>query len=798
MRPRLAAVLLCAALTTLPGRARSQALGVMRPLPVEAVLDNHTFLQEMEPAVSSDGRWVAYTLQDGRRRLPEDEDERYHWFGPTGVSLFAGQGCDVYVSDLTATGSGAGSRRVSGGRGTSWGGAWSPDGRRLAFYSDRDGAARLWVWERDTGKLRRVSAVLVRPLTGGELPRWTPDGRSIVCKVLPENMTLADAAKLFEPTASPPDASPANRLALAAPVVVYRSVSGADTSAAEKAAVEYRGLLNRARADLALIDSASGTVRRLARNVYPHGYWVSPDGRSVAYTSIPQVGGNPAENRCDLWLALLEPRETEPRLLAGAIPRTWWGQAVRWSPDGSQLAYLSFGEQGTRCTFLHPITGNLPADAPKTTETTGASRDINEINGAPLWDPASGKAVFFLSSGQVCRAEGDRADQYAAPDGIRLLQIVHDSADPARLWRPAKAPTGSVYFRAREEATKTEGIWRLTRSGGDGGKGPVWKRLYGAAVRTGGVAGRGSRLVLAQESADQPPDLWVAEGENIGNLQRASRTNPAVGGYALGTSRVIEWTGSEGKTLRGALLLPPGYPKRGGERLPLIVRVYPGAMLSTRANNWGGWLSGSENAQLFLTRGYAVLLPDLPFDYARSRETIPAAVLPGVDRVIEMGVADAKRVGVIGHSQGGYGVLTLLTTTNRFQAAVCASGFGSVLSSYGQLRLDGEANDVAFREMRLGGSPWQVRERYLENSPTLFLDRVTTPVLLIHGGADRTVGPQLAAEVFVGLRRLGKTAEFARYAGEGHAVDRWSAASREDYARRVLDWFDRHLKQTQP
>jgi dipeptidyl aminopeptidase/acylaminoacyl peptidase len=94
----------------------------------------------------------------------------------------------------------------------------------------------------------------------------------------------------------------------------------------------------------------------------------------------------------------------------------------------------------------------------------------------------------------------------------------------------------------------------------------------------------------------------------------------------------------------------------------------------------------------------------------------------------------------------------------------------------------------------MGGNPWDFRARYIENSPIFYLDRVETPLLIIHGSKDDAVPSFLADEVFTGLRRLGKTVTYVRYEGESHWEGSWSYANQIDVLQRVLGWFDRYLK----
>ena len=151
----------------------------------------------------------------------------------------------------------------------------------------------------------------------------------------------------------------------------------------------------------------------------------------------------------------------------------------------------------------------------------------------------------------------------------------------------------------------------------------------------------------------------------------------------------------------------------------------------------------------------------------------------------------------MGHSFGGYSTLAVIVQTGRFRAAVESSGFGDTIGEYGAMGADGAAFGTAVEEHgqgSLGGTPWEDRDRYIENSPVLYLDRVQTPLLIVHGAEDRTVASFLADELFVDLRRLGKEVEYAKYVGEDHTPVNWGHANQSDFCNRVIAWFDRHLK----
>ena len=175
-------------------------------------------------------------------------------------------------------------------------------------------------------------------------------------------------------------------------------------------------------------------------------------------------------------------------------------------------------------------------------------------------------------------------------------------------------------------------------------------------------------------------------------------------------------------------------------------------------------------------------------------------VLSGIDAIIDMGIADPNRLGIMGHSYGGYCVNALITQTSRFSAAVSSAPLANLISFYGHLTEEGDSQWIHWAEKeqgKMGGSLWEFRDRYIENSPIFFLDKVETPLLLVVGTLDGVPAVPQAGEMFSGLRRLGKKAVLARYEGEGHSqVTNWRYPNVADYWQRVLSWFDAHLSES--
>ena len=241
--------------------------------------------------------------------------------------------------------------------------------------------------------------------------------------------------------------------------------------------------------------------------------------------------------------------------------------------------------------------------------------------------------------------------------------------------------------------------------------------------------------------------------------------------------------------------------KGQGKPCPGVVVFYPGTAMGSRDVDFCGgpivpyeWLAA---------QGFSVVLVDVPYDHRRPHDPINAgagAVLPAVNAAIRRRYVDPDRMAVMGHSFGGYGVLCLVTRTQRFRAAICASGVSNVASQYGTMygALAGrepktQVPNAEAGQGGMGAPPWERPLRYVTNSPVFHLDRVTTPLLLVAGSEDCTTPWLQAGEAFVGLRRLSRTCTLLVYEGEGHEPNRWAECNRRDLATRILEWLQRHL-----
>jgi dipeptidyl aminopeptidase/acylaminoacyl peptidase len=350
----------------------------------------------------------------------------------------------------------------------------------------------------------------------------------------------------------------------------------------------------------------------------------------------------------------------------------------------------------------------------------------------------------------------------------------------------------AVIVMTRHATTRRSGLARVDL--GSGVLTPIVEedKRYSYSFGASPVSRDGSTIAYVAEDVQHPSDLWIARLDDR-EPRQITHVNPRLDSYTLGTSRIVDYRNRQGQALQGALLLPAGY--QAGRRYPLIVHVY-GGMVADTAQVFG--LAITPNAQVFATRGYAVLFPSAPYRVGTPMADLVDGAMSAIDAVIAEGIADPDRIGVMGHSYGGYATLGLVTQSQRFKAAISSAGFGDLVSSYQTLRSSedaGRGGGIGWAETgqgSMGGTPWQYRDRYIENSPFYVLDRVRTPVLLLHGEEDRTAPPPQSDAVFVALRRLGREVEYRRYANEGHSVR--GLENLRDLYTAAIRWFETYLK----
>ena len=746
-------------------------------LPVEDVLREHFFGGSGWSTIdlSPDGKWVAYIVEDAGKSESADRTATIR----TGVP-FGRTGEDIYVFNTEA----GTARNLTEGKSENWLLKWSPNGRYLAFLSDQDGSgqAKLWVWDRTTNDLKKVSDAPART----DQIEWLPDSHNIIIKVVPEGMSIEAYVSKIRSNANAD--KPVNRTQDST-VLLYQSKhlgqSDMGTPASDSWNLNYSTL-----GDLAIVDVLSGRTSIIVHGQRISKYLLSPDGSRVAYT-IPKRFEKPGSQQILFDLATVSIKTTHADILATDIRLDYDGAEFSWSPDSTTVGYHTGGmEAKAQDCYVVRIDGRVSR---RITQFSPPAETPRLKSSVPLWD-AQGN-VYFLKEGALWRASPDRneAVKVAEVPNRQIDALIPQSGN--LLWRSSDEHATVVV--THDDVGKQDGFFKVDLLSGASNKLLEQSQCYTCFDRLPQITTTpdGRHVAYFAEDAQHESDLWLNDA-TFDNARRLTHLNPQFDKYKMGAARLIDWMSDDGDRLQGALLLPSDYQQ--GTRYPLIVWVYGGSFLSNHFDHFGLVAShGPFNLQLLATRGYAVLLPDAPQHLGSPMADLGKTVLPAVNKAIEIGIADPDRVGIMGHSYGGYSTMALIVQSKRFKAAVEVDGMGDLVDEYGEMRKDGTSYGTAGLEMgqgKMGGSPWQFRERYIENSPSFYLDRVETPVLIVHGADDTAVASFLGDELFVSLRRLGKEVEYAKYEGEEHSPLNWSYANQLDLCNRMIAWFGRYLK----
>jgi len=302
--------------------------------------------------------------------------------------------------------------------------------------------------------------------------------------------------------------------------------------------------------------------------------------------------------------------------------------------------------------------------------------------------------------------------------------------------------------------------------------------------------------VFTQESYDQFPDLRHTQMLYTNDMElehfQISTANPQQKMYNWGEIRLHSWTSLDSVELEGLLVLPKDFnPKK---KYPLIVNFYERSSDGLHRHRAPFAHRSTINYSYYSSKGYVIFNPDIVYRNGYPGQSCYDAVIPGVKSVVALGFIDEDRIGVQGHSWGGYQIADLLTKTDIFKCAESGAPVVNMVSAYGGIRW-GSGMSRMFQyektQSRLGATLWENPELYLENSPIFNLDKVTTPVLILHNDKDGAVPWYQGIEYFNGLRRLGKPAWFLNYNGEPHWPVKWQ--NKLDFNIRLEQFFDHYL-----
>ncbi len=515
--------------------------------------------------------------------------------------------------------------------------------------------------------------------------------------------------------------------------------------------------------------------------------------------SAYHIAASWSEDRADVYAVSLTDgsRRRLARGAAGAVPEL--------SPDGTYALIWDEGlrhwttvrtDTGAR-TVLAPHakvafydeTDDHPAPPPPlpTGGWIAGDRGVILYDRYDVWlaNPATGAAV------DLTRGAGRRTN-------VAYTVVETDRERPAH-------PAGEPFLLALNDLTNFDsGYARIPASGGVPQTLLRERKLVQAAGAFLGTshdriapplaARHAARYVFFEETFRDPRDLWSSDAD-FTHPVRVSHADPQIAGYRWGTERLIAYRGANGKPLRAVLLLPDGY--RTGQRLPTLVYFYE--RWTDQFHAFYVPRPGYPTISRYVSHGYAVLLPDVWYTAGHPGASAVDCIDAAVDAVEQRGVADPARIGIAGHSWAAYQINYLLTRTHRFRAAEAGAAVTNMTSAYGGIRLESgnvREGQYEFGQSRIGATPWDRPDLYLENSGLFHIRSITTPYLTMHNDADGAVPVEQGIEFITAMRRLGKVAYLFSFNGKDHNL-RDTPADRDDlkYWAVVFDqWFDYWLQ----
>ncbi|MDD8025961.1 MAG: prolyl oligopeptidase family serine peptidase [Acidobacteriota bacterium] len=328
---------------------------------------------------------------------------------------------------------------------------------------------------------------------------------------------------------------------------------------------------------------------------------------------------------------------------------------------------------------------------------------------------------------------------------------------------PSKTP---VLLQTANDKTKGSGYSRINLAvDAEPVRVIMLDRLLGGLIK----AKSAEAYVFTQQTFAEFPNLW-ASGPDFADRRKVSDANPQQAEYIWGTAELIHYRNTDGVLLDATLIKPDDFDP--SKKYPLMVYIYE--RLTDGLHRYYPPAPGTSiNFSRYVSNGYVILQPDIIYETGYPGSSALKCVLPAVQKVVDMGSIDPARIGIQGHSWGGYQISYLITQTNIFAAVQAGASVTNMTSAYGGIRWgSGQVREFQYEktQSRIGAPLFTRVLQYLENSPVFWAERVKTPYLSIHNDEDDAVPWYQGIEFFTALRRLGKEAYMFNFNGEKHGL----------------------------
>ncbi len=541
-------------------------------------------------------------------------------------------------------------------------------------------------------------------------------------------------------------------------------------------------------AQIYLVNPLGGEPVQLTSHKAPiQSFEWSPDGRSIVFIAEeprekprtkPPIVLDEDLRFAQLWILDVGSRQITP-LTRGSRYIT----AFNLSSDGSSIVFTARAtprlmDNDTTEVFLTPaVLQNAPYDTAQSKQITKGGGVENQPRLSP-----DGRWVSYLA-----HSDGD---PNVGPERIHIVSVT--GGEPRVM-----APDFDGYISSYRWVMDSRRVVFLAARG-------VNAYLYSFRIgdpapslmtRNEGVTTGfsmtidGANIAYIHENPRMPGEVALLNARNMIPIL-LTRLNPQIEGLTLGQVDTFNWISTDETEIEGILVYPVGY--QTGRRYPLVTYIHGGPESAYTKGFNATW---SAFPQVYAGAGYLVFMPNFRGSsnygakFAQANAKLVGKidyedVMSGVDYLIKLGVADENRLAVAGWSYGGYLSAWIIGHTNRFKCAAYGAGLSNAVSYWGTA-------DIVYQRERLhGGTPWESRKMFDEQSPLNFLTNVKTPTLIFHGEKDERVPLGQSQETYRTLRRLSVKSQLVIYPDQGHGLA--VPSYQLDKARREFAWIEKY------
>jgi dipeptidyl aminopeptidase/acylaminoacyl peptidase len=465
-----------------------------------------------------------------------------------------------------------------------------------------------------------------------------------------------------------------------------------------------------------------------------------------------------------------------------------WGNAATMSPAGKYV--LHFDEKSGQWLAYRVADGvraNLTEKIASKFQQENNTPDLPGSYGTAGWT-ADDRSVLLYDKYDIWEVKPDGTGARMVTGGEGRKQDVtfrYRSLDPEEQFVPVNKP---LLLTAVNDRTRATGFYRVASLAATAApeKVVMLDKAFGPVTK----AKNADTVVFTLSRYEEFPDLWVSDA-TFKDMKKVSNANPQAASYISGRSELIAYVNADGKKLRAMLTKPENFDP--SKKYPLMVYIYEELTQGLHAYGSPN-VSTSINIPRYVSNGYVVLRPDIVYETGYPGQSAEKCVIPAVNTVLAMGFIDPKRVGIQGHSWGGYQITYLVTKTNIFAAVEAGASVSNMISAYGGIRW-GTGMSRAFQyektQSRIGAPPWDAPLQFIENSPIFWVKKVQTPYLTIHNDEDDAVPWQQGIEWISAMRRLNKEAYMFTFNGEKHGLR--SRDNMKYWTVHMDEFFDHYL-----